>query len=91
MGDKNYDATELHVTEQINNAISNAISASLSTLLWLSHMPLMVHASQDYRRELDGLFGGIPTFVIRSPRVVARTQRQDMSTGEHLGKSFFFS
>lgn len=71
MRDRTYDATELHVTEQINNAISNAISASLSTLLWLSHMPLMVHASQDYRRELDGLFGGIPTFVIRSPRVMA--------------------
>lgn len=71
MRDRTYGATELHVTEQINNAISNAISASLSTRLWLSHMPLMVHAPQDYRRELDGLFGGIPTFVIRSPRVMA--------------------
>lgn len=71
MRDRTYDATELHVTEQINNAISNAISASLSMLLWLSHMPLMVPASQDYRREPDGLFAGIPTFVIRSPRVMA--------------------
>lgn len=71
MRDRTYDATELHVTEQINNAISNAISASLSTFLWLSHMPLMFYTSQDYRRELDGLFGGMLKFVIRSPRVVA--------------------